>query len=324
VLRLVFMGSPDFALPSLRALIAHHRVVLVMTQPDKPAGRGHRLTAPPVKRLAEEAAIQVLQPRSARSSDVADALRATEADLAVVVAYGKILPRAVLDAFPRGCVNVHASLLPAYRGAAPIQWSIIRGERETGITIMKLDEGMDTGPMLLTRREPIRDDDTAGTLAIRLAEIGAQALIEALAQLEAGAAIETPQDPALATYAPMLTKAHGQVDWTHTATEVRDLVRGADPWPGATTTLKGEPLKLYGATSADTPGDPGAHSAHTNGKGAPRVPGQTLAIDERGVVIACGAGAVRIAELQAAGGRRMPAAELARGRGLTAASILGA
>ena len=316
MLRLVFMGSPDFALPSLRALMARHQVALVMTQPDKPAGRGHRLTAPPVKRLAEEAGIQVLQPRSARSAEVADALRATEADLAVVVAYGKILPRAVLDAFPRGCVNVHASLLPAYRGAAPIQWSIIRGERETGITIMKLDEGMDTGPMLLTRREPIRDDDTAGTLAVRLAEIGAEALIDALAQLEAGTAIETPQDHAIATYAPLLTKAHGQVDWTRTATEVRDLVRGADPWPGATTTLKGEPLKLYGATSAEA--SEGARN------GASHLPGQALTVDGRGVVIACAAGAVRIAQLQVAGGRRMPAAELARGHGLAAGSILGA
>jgi methionyl-tRNA formyltransferase len=170
--------------------------------------------------------------------------------------------------------------------------------------------------MLLTRREPIRDDDTAGTLAVRLAEIGAEALIEALAQLEGGTAIETPQDHAIATYAPLLTKAHGQVDWTRTATEVRDLVRGADPWPGATTTLKGEPLKLYGATSAEA--SEGARN------GASHLPGQALTVDGRGVVIACAAGAVRIAQLQVAGGRRMPAAELARGHGLAAGSILGA
>jgi methionyl-tRNA formyltransferase len=307
LLRLVFMGSPEFAVPSLRAVIARHRVALVMTQPDKPAGRGHRLTAPPVKRVAEEAGIAVLQPRSARSADVADQLRATEADLGVVVAYGKILPRAVLDAFPRGCVNVHASLLPAYRGAAPIQWSVIRGEQETGVTIMKLDEGMDTGPMLLSRREPIRDDDTAGSLAERLAEMGADALIEALAQIEAGAAVETPQDQALATYAPLLSKSHGHVDWTLNAREVRDLVRGADPWPGAATTFKGEPLKLYRATAAEGQGGPG----------------QVLALEEHGVVVACGAGAVRIAELQAAGRRRMAAVELARGHGLAVGSTLG-
>lgn len=304
------MGSPEFAVPSLRATIARHRVVLVMTQPDKPAGRGHRLTAPPVKRVAEEAGIPVLQPRSARSAEVADALRATEADLAVVVAYGKILPRAVLDAFPKGCVNVHASLLPAYRGAAPIQWSIIRGERETGVTIMKLDEGMDTGPMLLTRREPIRDDDTAGTLAQRLSEIGAEALVEALDAIEQGTAVETPQDDALASYAPLLSKAHGQVDWNLTAREVRDLVRGADPWPGAATTLRGEPLKLYGATTVE--------AAEGHGR-----PGQVLAVDDGGAAVACGAGAVRIAELQLPGGRRMSAVELARGRGLPAGTILG-
>ncbi|HWM87080.1 MAG TPA: methionyl-tRNA formyltransferase [Kofleriaceae bacterium] len=310
MLRLVFMGSPEFALPSLRAVMARHQVALVMTQPDKPAGRGHRLTAPPVKRVADEAGLSVLQPRSARSADVADALRATEADLAVVVAYGKILPRAVLDAFPRGCVNVHASLLPAYRGAAPIQWSIIRGERETGITIMKLDEGMDTGPMLLSRREPIRDTDTAGSLAQRLAEIGAEALIEALAQIEAGTSVETPQDQSLATYAPLLSKSHGHVDWTLTAGEVRDLIRGADPWPGAATSLGGEPLKLYGAVAAE----------RKEGQGGP---GQVMGLDARGVMVGCGAGAVVIAELQAPGGRRMPASELARGRGLAVGTNLG-
>jgi methionyl-tRNA formyltransferase len=312
LLRLVFMGSPEFAVPSLRATIARHRVVLVMTQPDKPAGRGHRLTAPPVKRVAEEAGIQVLQPRSARSAEVAETLRATEADLAVVVAYGKILPRAVLDAFPKGCVNVHASLLPAYRGAAPIQWSIIRGERETGVTIMKLDEGMDTGPMLLTRREPIRDDDTAGSLAQRLSEIGAEALIEALAAIEQGTAIEVPQDSTLASYAPLLSKAHGHVDWSRTAREVSDLVRGADPWPGAATTLRGEPLKLYGATAIE------AEAAQGQG------PGVVLAVDDGGALIACGAGAVRIAQLQLPGGRRMSAVELARGRGLPVGTVLGA
>jgi methionyl-tRNA formyltransferase len=305
------MGSPEFAVPSLRATIARHRVVLVMTQPDKPAGRGHRLTAPPVKRVAEEAGIPVLQPRSARSADVAEALRATAADLAVVVAYGKILPRAVLDAFPKGCVNVHASLLPAYRGAAPIQWSIIRGERETGVTIMKLDEGMDTGPMLLTRREPIRDDDTAGSLALRLSEIGAEALVEALSAIEQGTAIEVPQDNALASHAPLLSKAHGHVDWSLTAREVRDLVRGADPWPGAATTLRGEPLKLHGATAVEAVEPPG------------QGPGAVLAVDDGGALVACGEGAVRIAQLQLPGGRRMSAVELARGRGLPVGTVLG-
>ena len=309
MLRLVFMGSPEFALPSLREAMAHHEVVLVMTQPDKPAGRGNRLTAPPVKRAAEAAGLPIVQPRSARAPEVADALRATGADLGVVVAYGKILPRAVLDVFPAGCVNVHASLLPAYRGAAPIQWSIIRGERETGVTIMKLDEGMDTGPMLLARREPIRDDDTAGSLAARLAELGAEALTLALAQIEAGTAVATPQDSSLATYAPLLSKSHGQVDWKLPARDVRDLVRGADPWPGAVTMWQGESLKLYGASTPE-------RDQHGE-------PGRVLALDARGLLVACGTESVRIAELQAPGTRRMPAADLARGRELAVGATLG-
>ncbi|HUS69106.1 MAG TPA: methionyl-tRNA formyltransferase [Kofleriaceae bacterium] len=306
-MRVVFMGSPEFALPSLRAVMARHEVVLVMSQPDKPAGRGKELTAPPVKRLAVEAALPTYQPRSARAPEVADALRATGADIGVVVAYGKILPRAVLDAFPKGCINVHGSVLPAYRGAAPVQWAVIHGDAESGVTIMQLDEGMDTGPMLLVRREPVRDDDTAGTLAARLAEIGAAALLEAMDAIAAGTAVATPQDGARATHAPMLEKSTGQVDWTRDADAVRNLVRGVDPWPGATTLLGGEPLKLFGAGRAD-------------GQGAP---GTVLAVDERGAVIACGTGAVRVAELQAAGKKRMAALELVRGRKLAVGALLG-
>jgi len=306
-MRIVFMGSPEFALPSLRAVLEHHEVALVVTQPDKPAGRGKGLAAPPVKRLAEEAGVPVYQPPSARKPEVAERLRATGAELAVVVAYGKILPRAVLEAFPRGCVNVHASVLPRYRGAAPIQWALIRGERETGVTIMQLDEGMDTGPMLLVRREPIRDEDTAGTLSQRLAELGASALLEALEAIEASTAVATPQDHDRATYAPMLEKGQGRVDFTAPAQTVRDHIRGVDPWPGAFTELGGEPLKLFGAALAE-------------GAGAP---GELLAVEPAGVVIACGEGAVRIAELQAPGRRRMPAAELARGRRLSPGAVLG-
>ena len=307
-MRIVFMGSPEFALPSLEAALAHHEVVLVVTQPDKPAGRGKALAAPPVKRRAEEAGVPVYQPRSARLPEVAERLRATGAELAVVVAYGKILPPAVLEAFPRGCLNVHASVLPDYRGAAPIQWSIIRGEEETGVTIMRLDEGMDTGPTLLVRREPIREEDTAGSLSPRLASLGAEALLEALAGVEAGTAVESPQDHARASYAPMLQKEQGRVDWSAPARAVRDHIRGVDPWPGAFTVLGGEPLKLFGAALAPGVGAPGA----------------LLAVEEGGVVIACGDGAVRVAEMQAPGRRRMAAAELARGRRLATGAVLGA
>jgi methionyl-tRNA formyltransferase len=307
MMRIVFMGSPEFALPSLAACIARHQVVLAVAQPDKPAGRGKELTRPPVALAADAAGIEVYQPRSARPPEVAERLRATGAELAVVVAYGKILPKAVLEAFPRGCVNVHGSLLPAYRGAAPVQWAVIHGERETGVTIMKLDEGMDTGPMLLKRRLAIGEDETAGQLAARMAAVGAEALVEALAAIEAGTAVAEAQDSTRASYAPMLDKTHGQVDWARTAEEVRNLVRGVDPWPGATTTLGGEPLKLFGAARADGQGDPGA----------------VLSVAADGAVIATGDGAVRIAELQAPGKRRMSAAELARGRKLAPGTRLG-
>ena len=306
-MRIVFMGSPEFALPSLRACIARHQVVLAVAQPDKPAGRGKELTRPPVALAADAAGIEVYQPRSARPPEVAERLRATGAELAVVVAYGKILPKGVLEAFPRGCVNVHGSLLPAYRGAAPVQWAVIHGERETGVTIMKLDEGMDTGPMLLKRRLAIGEDETAGQLAVRLAAVGAEALVESLAAIEAGTAVEEPQDDARASYAPMLEKTHGHIDWTRTAEQIRNLVRGVDPWPGATSTLGGEPLKLFGAGRAEGQGEPGT----------------VLAIAADGAVIAAGDGAVRIAELQAPGKRRMGAAELARGRKLAVGVRLG-
>ena len=307
MMRIVFMGSPEFALPSLRACIARHQVVLAVTQPDKPAGRGKELTRPPVALAADQAGIEVYQPRSARPPEVAERLRATGAELAVVVAYGKILPKGVLEAFPRGFVNVHGSILPAYRGAAPVQWAILRGERETGVTIMKLDEGMDTGPMLLERRVTIGESETSGQLAARLAAVGAEALVEALAAIEAGTAVEVPQDDTRASYAPMLEKGHGLIDWTRSAEEIRNLVRGVDPWPGAATQLGGEALKLYGASRAEGQGEPGT----------------VLSLVADGVVIATGDGAVRIAELQAPGKRRMTAAELARGRALGPGTRLG-
>ncbi len=306
-MRIVFMGSPEFALPSLRACIARHQVVLAVAQPDKPAGRGKELTRPPVALAADAAGIEVYQPRSARPPEVAERLRATGAELAVVVAYGKILPKGVLEAFPRGCVNVHGSLLPAYRGAAPVQWAILKGERESGVTIMQLDEGMDTGPMLLKRRVAIGENETSGELAARLAAIGAEALVEALAAIEAGSAVAEAQDDAQASHAPMLEKSHGQVDWSKSAEEIRNLVRGVDPWPGATTSLGGEPLKLFGAARAEGQGEPGT----------------VLSLGADGVIIAAGDGAVRIAELQAPGKRRMTAAELARGRPLGPGTRLG-
>ncbi len=297
-LRVAFMGSPEFAVPTLEAVLAAHEVVAVVTQPDKPAGRGQRLEPPPVKLVAARAGAPVLQPRSARAPELASELARLAPDVAVVVAYGKILPQAVLDVPRHGCLNVHASLLPKYRGAAPIQWAIIHGETETGITIMKLDAGMDTGPMLLRRAVPIDDDDTAGTLAARLAPIGAELMRDALAKLEAGELTATPQDHARATLAPMLKKEDGRIDWTRPARQVRDLVRGVDPWPGATGGLDGDVLKVWRARIVP-------------GGGAP---GEVLGADRDGLVVACGEGAVALGELQLPGRKRLGAAAFLAGR----------
>lgn len=305
-MRVVFMGSPDFAVPPLQALLDHHDVALVLTQPDKRAGRGKRMSAPPVKEVAVAAGVPVLQPASARRPEVVAALRETGAELGVVVAYGKILPRDVLEAFPRGCINVHGSLLPRYRGAAPIQWAILRGETETGVTIMQLDEGMDTGPMLCKRSMAIAPDDTAGTLFQRMAPLGAELLIEAMDGLTRGTLAPEAQDPDQATYAPMLKKEDGAVDWTRSAVAVRDHIRGMDPWPGAFTALGETRLRVF-------------LPACVQGQGQP---GEVLGVDERGLAVACGEGAVAIAAVQAPGKRRMEARAFASGHHIPPGTIL--
>jgi methionyl-tRNA formyltransferase len=306
------MGSPEFAVPCLRALCERHEVALVVSQPDKPAGRGGQLTSPAVAAAARELGLPVIQPRSARTGELRDALVASGAELAAVVAYGKILPRAVLDALPRGCINVHASLLPAYRGAAPVQWAVIRGETETGVSIMQLDEGMDTGPVLLERRVAIDPGETAGELLARLAPIGAAALVEAIAAIAAGTARAVAQDHARASHAPMLAKTDGAIDFAQPAAAVAARIRGVDPWPGAYAVLRGQPVKLFRARVAAGPG-PGAAGA----------PGSVLAIAAACVQIACGDGAVAIAELQAAGRKRLTAAQFAAGRAITVGDVLG-
>ena len=305
------MGSPEFAVPCLRALHAQHEVALVVSQPDKPAGRGGQLTAPAVKAAAQELGLPVIQPRSARTGELRDAMVATGAELAVVVAYGKILPRAVLEALPRGCINVHGSLLPRYRGAAPVQWAVIHGEPETGVTIMQLDEGMDTGPALLERRVAIDPDETAGELLARLGPIGAEALLEAIHRLAAGTLRPAPQDHARATHAPMLTKADGAIDFAQPAPAVAARIRGVDPWPGAYADLRGQPVKLFRARA-----EPAA-------AGAAPAPGTVVAIDAAGAHVACGEGAVAIRELQAAGRKRLSAAQFAAGRGIAVGDVLG-
>jgi methionyl-tRNA formyltransferase len=302
------MGSPEFAVPCLRALAAHHEVALVVSQPDKPAGRGGQLAAPAVVLAARELGLPVVQPRSARTGELRDALVASGAELAVVVAYGKILPRDVLAAVPRGCINVHASLLPAYRGAAPVQWAVIHGERQTGVAIMQLDEGMDTGPVLLARAVAIDPAETAGELLARLAPIGAAALLEAIEAIAAGRAVAVAQDHARASHAPMLAKADGAIDFAHPAAAVAARIRGVDPWPGAQAALRGQIVKLFRAAAAE-----GGHAA----------PGTVLAIGPAGATIACADGAVVIGEIQAPGRKRLTMAQFAAGRGLVVGDVLG-
>ena len=260
-----------------------------------------------MKLVAEAAGVPVLQPAKARDPELAEKLRALRPDVGVVVAYGKILPQSLLDIPTHGCLNVHASLLPRYRGAAPIQWAIIRGERETGVTIMKLDAGMDTGPMLLWSKTAIRDDETGGALATRLSGMGAELMRVALTRLKAGALSETPQDHTAATMAPLLKKEQGNLDWTHPARAVSCLVRGVDPWPGAQTYLGGDVLKIWGARPVE-------------GSGAP---GVVLGADREALVVACGEGAVALAELQLPGRKRLQASAFLAGRNVELGARLG-
>ncbi|HZS60599.1 MAG TPA: methionyl-tRNA formyltransferase [Gemmatimonadaceae bacterium] len=307
-MRIVFWGTPEFATPSLRALIGEgHDVVGVVTQPDRPQGRSRsKLVPSPVKMIALEEGLPVLQPEQPRTPDFIDALRAFDPDASVVVAYGRILNQTVIDTPRLGTFNVHASMLPQLRGAAPIQAAILEGMAETGVTIMRLVPALDAGPMLLRRATPIAEDETYGELALRLAELGALALIEALTLLDLGIAIEQQQDDAMATYAPKVDREHTKVDWTQPATQVARVIRAYDPRPGAYTTSGGAELKLYGATLTHAHEHP---------------PGSILGVDSAGVTVACGEGAVCIAFVQPAGKPRMAAEAWARGRGRGAARL---
>ncbi len=298
-LRTVFFGSPAFAVPCLRAVAAETDLRAVVSQPDRPAGRGQAPTPPAVKQEAIALGVPVLQPEKVRTQETADALAAFGADLFVVVAYGRILPQGLLDLPRLGPFNVHASVLPRLRGAAPIQWSIIRGETETGVSIMRMEAGLDTGPVAAVRTLPISDDDTTGTLSEKLSRLGAELLVATLPAIADGSIVLRPQDDAAATLAPPLTKGDGLLRWEQPARLVSAQARGVDPWPGAATLLAGEPLKLFGPRVVPVAGG-----------GAP---GTVRAIGGEGLVVGCGEGAVTFAELQFPGKRRMPAG-LARDR----------
>ena len=314
-MRVLFWGTSAFAGPSLRALVGEgFDVCAVVTQPDRPRGRSRSTLVPsPIKEIAVAEGIPLLQPEKPRGKEFLDEVRALEPDLSVVVSYGHILSKEVIDLPERGTVNVHASLLPKLRGAAPIQAAIREGFIETGVTIMRMGPALDAGPIILQARTPIAEDETAGELELRLSELGALALVEALTLLELGEASERDQNEEAATYAPKIEREHARISWEEGCGVVARHIRAYDPRPGAFTTRGGEEVKLFGATATEEAGD----------EGGPR-PGQVLEVDGSGMLVACGDGAVRVIQVQAAGKRRVTAAEFARGRGIAVGDVLGA
>jgi methionyl-tRNA formyltransferase len=312
-LRLVFMGTPDFAVPSLQVLIDRHApVVGVFTQPDQPSGRGMVMRAPPVKMLAESHGIPVFQPAKLRVPGVLEQLQVWQPDLIIVAAYGKILPNAILDLPPQGCINVHASLLPKYRGAGPIQWAIARGESETGITIMRISERMDSGDILLQKAISITINDTGGTLHDKLAQLGAVALHEALQFLQQGQLLARPQNEAEVTYAPLIKKEDGRIDWSREAVVIERHIRAFNPWPSAYTTINGKLLKIFAAQVESQP-----HSASAT-------PGSIIEVTPVSLVIATGTEALALTEVQLEGKKRLPIEDFLRGYPVSAGLMLGA
>jgi methionyl-tRNA formyltransferase len=306
--RALFFGTPDFAVPCLEALAGVADVVRVFCQPDRPSGRGMKLTAPPVKETALARGIEVEQPTKLKPPEFAAHLRSLEADFALVVAYGRILPRAVLDASRLGSLNVHASLLPRWRGAAPIQWSIVHGDRTTGVTLMQMDEGLDTGPMLATRSLDVGPDETAGELSVRLSALGAAIVRDEIPGFVRGELTPIPQDGERSTLARILQKDDGRIDWNKSARAVHDHARGMSPWPGAFTTLAERPLKIHRTSVID---DDGSHGE----------PGAMRASGDR-IEVACGRGAIAVLELQAEGRKRMSARDYLRGHALESGARL--
>ena len=303
-MRVVFMGTPDIAATCLeRILQAGTHVVGVYTKPDTPQNRGMKLTQSPVKQVAVQAGIPVYQPVSFKDHETVETLRALNPDVIAVVAYGKILPQRVLDIPPKGCINIHASILPQLRGSGPVQWAILRGFRETGVTAMYMAAKMDAGDMIEVRRTPIDPEENAQSLLDRLAQIGGDLLADTLSRLEAGPVEGTPQNEAEATYAPMLTKDLCPIDWEKTPLEIKNQVRGLDPWPVATMELEGRRFRVYQVAISD--------------KTTKAAPGTVLGLTKTGLELACGGGGVvEVRTLQADGGKRMAAPDYFRGHPL--------
>lgn len=298
-LRIVFAGTPEFAAEHLKALLdTPHQIVAVYTQPDRPAGRGQKLMPSPVKQLAAQHGLPVLQPPTLRNPEAQAELAALQPDLMVVVAYGLILPQAVLDIPRLGCINSHASLLPRWRGAAPIQRAVQAGDAESGVTVMQMEAGLDTGPMLLKVSTPISTEDTGGSLHDRLARLGPPAVVEAIAGLAAGTLKGEVQDDALATYAHKLSKDEAKLDWSRPAVELERAVRAFDPWPMCHTTLNGEPLKVWATRLGEGRGEPG----------------KILGASRDGLLVGCGEGSLLLTRVQLPGGKPLAFADLFNSR----------
>ena len=300
-MRVVFMGTPDIAATCLKESLSDgFNVVGVYTQPDRPKGRGMKMVASPVKEVALEHAIPVFQPENFREDKTVEQLRELDPDVVAVVAYGRILPQRVLDLAPKGFINIHASVLPQYRGSAPYQWAVLDGLAETGVTAMYLCREMDAGDMIDVSKTPIGPNETAGELLDRLAELGAKLLSKTLRRVETGEATATPQDHEKATYAPMLDKSMCPIDWTKTAQQVHNQVRGLHPWPVATAELAGTKFKIHATAVLEGSGEPG----------------KILGLSKTGLQVACGEGIIEIRSLQAEGGKRMAAPDYFRGHPL--------
>lgn len=315
-MKIVFMGTPDFASAALEALIeAGHEIVLVVTQPDKPKGRHGQMTPPDVKVTALKYDLPVFQPDKIRKEEHIAYLKDYPADVFVVAAFGQILPKEILDMPKYCCVNIHASLLPKYRGASPIQWSIINGDLVTGVTTMRLDEGMDTGDMIQKEEVKIREDETAGELFDRLAHIGGQLCLRTLEAIENGSATYTPQDPEQATYTKMIKKSLGEIDFMKPAVEISNLVRGLNPWPSAYTYYNGKMLKLWKTAAVDI--------TQINGADVNAAPGTVALVDKKELIIATGDGGLKITELQLEGKKRMETEAFLRGVQIEKGTVFG-
>lgn len=308
-MKVIFMGTPDFAVHSLKALLTKHEVVAVVTQPDKPKGRGKKMQFTPVKELALEHGIEVLQPIKVREPEVVEQLRSYGADLIAVTAFGQLLPEDILNMPKYGCINVHGSLLPKYRGAAPMQRAIIDGEKVTGITTMFMAKGMDTGDMLLKTEIEILPEDNFETLHDKMAVAGAELLLETIDGLEAGTIERIPQNDAEATYAPMIHKETGHIDWSKNGQQIIDLMRGLHPGPGAYAIYEEEPLKLFWAECAE-------------GNYPEAAFGEIVEVTKKDFAVKCGDGILRIKEVQARGGKKMAADAYLRGHAMTEGVLL--